>query len=179
LKDAPGVQQDFARSANSLRWLRGPYKPDIRTITVSRTRRNVLRFAIRFRNPVSLTSRTKLQLLLDTDQNARTGVQGGEYALDYSGNPPSPMLLKATAGQVHASTPPTLAFSATPTSATFRINARYIGRAAAFRFWVFTVTGQSLDDVAPSEDLDSAYAHVPPIKEWNYRRYKRRTYNNP
>jgi hypothetical protein len=77
LKDAAAVANAFARSASSVRWLRGPYDLDIRAITVTRTRRNGLQFVVRFRHPASLTKRTDLQLLLDTDQNARTGVQWG------------------------------------------------------------------------------------------------------
>lgn len=90
---------------------------------MTRTRGNDLHFAIRFRHPIALTKRTGLQVLLDTDQDKSTGIQGAEYALDYDGNQQSPTLPKATGHRAHSSTPPTLAFATTPTSATFRVNA--------------------------------------------------------
>jgi hypothetical protein len=187
LKDSAAVANVFAHSASSLRWLRGPYDLDIRSISVTRTRGNVLEFAIRFRHPIS-SKRADIQVLLDTDQDTRTGIQGAEYALDYSAKPRSAALLKATGRQVHSSTPPTLTFATTPTSATFRIKARYVGDAAGFRFWVLASTGQLPDDVAPSEDLDSAIiAHAPPVLEWRFPKqasrqgriyYGRLSYNN-
>jgi hypothetical protein len=191
LKDSAVVAGAFDRSAGSLRWLRGPYDDlDIRSISVTRTRGNVLEFAVRFRHPTSLTKRTALQLLLDTDENARTGIQAAEYALDYDGSLRSAALLKAVGRHVHSSTPPTLTLKTTSSSATFRINARYVGHPATFGFWAFASTGRLPDDVAPSDNVDSALiAHGPPTKEWQFPKgkaprrsrtfYGRLTYNNP
>jgi hypothetical protein len=176
----------FARSANSLRWVRGPHGIDIRSITVSRPRRDVVRFAFRFRYPTSLTKRTDLQLLINTDHNTSTGVQGAEYALDYSGDPPSAELLKPFQGNIRTSRPPTLRFSKSPTSATFQVDPRYLGGAATFEFWAFASTGRRPDDIAPSNDLDSFVTGAPPVSEWTYpattgqqSRFRPHTYRNP
>lgn len=142
-------------------------RPDIRTVTVSRDPAGTLSFVISFAAPVTLGSETRMEVMLDTDRNSSTGIQGGEYALDYSsagdGEMPYASLFTARNGETDVSTPSSLHFSSTPSSASFGIAAADIGGPASFDFWVFIEQNHVLVDTAPAGLLSSPY-----LKPWTY-----------
>ena len=90
------------------------HRPNIRSVTVSRDRAGMFRFVIGFTGRVGLGSETRLEVMLDTDRDSNTGVQGGEYALDYSSAEeeaaPRPSLLTAQDGDAYGSSPSSLLF---------------------------------------------------------------------
>ena len=186
----------FLASARSMQYTRGPYEPDIRTVTVARTPTGVISLQIRFRSPVALDWDRKLQVMLDTDKDHRTGIQGAEYALDFSSPapnshaPPTVALLTARGGNAQESRPRSLTFSSTRTSATFRIADADIGHSASFDFWTFinvnAADSEMMADFAPS-NVGSVFAGSPAENPWTYPKkgtrsrnaYPTQTYVNP
>jgi hypothetical protein len=129
----------------------------------------MFRFVIGFTGRVGLGSETRLEVMLDTDRDSNTGVQGGEYALDYSSAEeeaaPRPSLLTAQDGDAYGSSPSSLLFSSTPHSVSFQIAAADVGDPSSFDFWVFVEQNGKLVDTAPTHVV------VPsPSKPWRYPR---------
>jgi hypothetical protein len=143
-------------SASSLRYTRGPYDPDIRTVVVAKSRSGMLSFRISFLHPTKLTAAHKLEVFLDTDLDAKTGARGAECVLDYSKS-------SADVGNWRSrkfSRPKSLRFTATPCSATFRISSKALGKPARFGFFVYVAKGSGLIDQVPLYGLREA--------EWAY-----------
>ncbi len=137
---------------------------DIRTVVVSRDSVSLLTFEIRFAGPVHFDSGTKLQVMLDTDRDPSTGIEGAEYALDYSatdGGKPEAALIQAIAGETFAL--PLALFEAGPRSATFQVLADAIDSPRVFDFWVFIEQDGDLVDNAPSHVLVSTHS-----QPWTY-----------
>ena len=143
-------------SVRSLRYVRGPYDPDIRTVVVTKSSTGMLSFRILFRHPTKLTAAHKLEVFLDTDLNAKTGARGAEYVLDYSKS-------SADLANWHTkkfSRPKSLRFMSTPRSATFRVSTKALGNPSRFSFFVYVAKGSGLIDQVPLYGLREA--------EWPY-----------
>ncbi len=142
-------------------------RPDIETVVVSRDQAGMLTFVIGFAAPARLDAGTKMEVMLDTDRDSSTGIEGGEYALDYSspghGEAPYPSLFTARNGDSVDSSPHSLVFSSTPRSATFRISVYDVGDPDVFDFWVFVEQNGDLLDTAPTHVIISTYA-----QPWTY-----------
>lgn len=152
-------------SVSSLRSTRGPYDPDIRTVVVTRTPTGMLSFRITFRHPTELTGATQLQVMLDTDRKQQTGIQGSEYALDYSRariDGPSTVLITVHGKNSLVSKPRSLHFRSTPTSATFQIASKALRKPGVFGFRVFAARGDAFIDEVPLKGVAVGRA------EWIY-----------
>jgi len=138
---------------------------DIKAVVVSRDSASILTFVIQFAGPVSLDNATKLQVMLDTDRKSSTGIQGAEYALDYSayrGSEPEPSLIHSIDGKGYTSpTPPR--FWTGPSDATFEVPTSNIGDPRVFDFWVFVERNGDLVETAPTHVLVSTYS-----QPWTY-----------
>ena len=152
-------------SVSSLRYTRGPYDPDIRTVVVAKSPAGMLSFRISFRHPTKLTGPAQLQVMLDTDRKLRTGVQGAEYALDYlriGNHAPSAALITVHGKNSITSKPKSLRFRSTPTSATFQIASKALDKPATFGFRVFAARGDAFIDEVPLKGVAVGQA------EWIY-----------
>jgi hypothetical protein len=189
LKSQAAHLTQFRQSAESMRFVRGTAQPDIRRATVSRAANGTLTFRIDFGAPVVIDSSKMLQVMLDTDRNAKTGVEGAEYSLAASadeGQPTSAGLFTVHGQDSSPSLPPSLHFSSTPTSATFRIAAGAIGNPTVFRFWVFVQNVAT--EVRPVYDVGPSNLRGDLTNQWIYPKtgvhlagqvYPTETYVNP
>lgn len=141
--------------------------PNIDTVTVARTHSGTFSFTIAFQTPVRLGAGTRMQVMLDTDRNFATGIEGSEYALDYSspseGEAPAAALLTAHDGDAEESAPSSLAFTSTGRWARFDIDAAALGSPSRFDFWVFVEENGEVVDTAPTHVLFSSSA-----SPWTY-----------
>jgi hypothetical protein len=92
--------------------------------------------------------------MLDVDRNSTTGIQGSEYALDYSTSPGGgaayTSILALRDWQLVETRPPSLRFAKTASSITFGISSAAIGAPGSFDFWVFLARGNRILDTSPA-----------------------------
>lgn len=152
---ASSVAQALPAPANSP--AAGPSSLNLERVTVSRAAAQ-LTFAVRLATPAELAG-TRIQLMLDVDRDPLTGVQGSEFALDYSaaaaGGPAYASLLSLRDWQIVESRPASLELATTPSSLTFRISAAALGNPTSFDFWVFAARGNAVVDTLPADVLNA------------------------
>lgn len=129
-------------------------RPDIEQVVVSRSAAGTLTFRIEFAAAVVLDEETTVQVAIDADRDAATGVNGLEYSLDWTGYA---SLLTAVEGNPSESSPASLEFADEGDVVTFRISASDLGDLDRFDFYAFIRQGDVLDE-APSHVLFSAGA---------------------
>ncbi len=129
-------------------------RPDIRAVTVARDQAGSLSFLIDFSGAVTFDARTKLQVMLDTDRDSGTGIQGAEYALDYSSESrldrPTAALLTTRNGETLRFYRSRLTFSSSWRTAMFTVPVSEIGDPARFDFWVYVQRDGEVVDNAPT-----------------------------
>lgn len=152
---APRVAQALPAPASSP--AAGPSSLNLGRVTVSRAVAQ-LTFAVRLAAPAELAG-TRIQIMLDVDRNPFTGVQGSEFALDYSpaaaGGQAYASLLSLRDWQIVESRPASLEFKTTPSSLTFHISPVALGNPASFAFWVFAARGNAVVDTLPAGALNA------------------------
>ncbi|HEX4745523.1 MAG TPA: hypothetical protein VFU99_01465 [Gaiellaceae bacterium] len=162
--------------------------PNLERVVVSRTPDERVSFRIEFAEPVALRHDTIVQVAIDADRDAATGIDGLDYSLDWRESVVSSadlsipedvakelrdaltdltkpyVLLTAVDGEPVESHPRSLTFSHADDVVTFSIAAADIGGTERFDFYAFIEQDGELDE-APSHVLFGAGA-VP----WTYPR---------
>lgn len=163
-------------------------RPDLERVVVSRTPDQRVTFRIEFAEPVELRHDTTVQIAIDADRDAATGIDGLDYSLDWRESVVSEadvtimgevddalrdtitdwtkpyVLLTAVDGEAVESHPRSLTFSHDGDVVTFSIAAADIGGTERFDFYAFIEQDGTLDE-APSHVLFSAGA-----MPWTYPR---------
>jgi hypothetical protein len=125
-------------------------------VTVTRDDGRSLAFAVRLTAPTTVDA-MRVQVMLDVDRNPATGIQGSEFALDYSapvrGGPAYASLLSLRDWQMFESRPRSLQVSTSSSSLTFRISPAELGNPSSFGFWVFVARGNTVMDTLPADVL--------------------------
>lgn len=124
---------------------------NIEHVVVSRSADDVISFRIEFAEPVVLADDTTVQVAIDVDRDTGTGIDGLDYALDWTGYG---SLLTAEDGDEVETEPESLEFDHTGATVTFSIAAADIGSPRRFDFYTF-IEQDGHTDIAPVHVLFS------------------------
>ena len=125
---------------------------NIERVVVSRSDHDRLTFRIEFAEPVALDEETTVQIAIDADRNPDTGIDGSEYALDWTAYA---SMFTAVDGKEVESEPESLDFVHSGATVTFSIAAADVGSPRTFDFYAFSKKDGNTD-IAPVHVLFSA-----------------------